>query len=107
MLDGSQDALGKSLPLLDFAPLAAVPGVRLVDLQYGDTTEEREAFRHATGIEILHPSPDLRNDLDGLAALISACDAVVSVSSVIAHLASALGRAGRVLPTARQGLFWY
>ena len=36
-------------------------------------------------------------DLDGLAALISACDHIVSVDNVTVHLAGALGQATRVL----------
>ena len=36
-------------------------------------------------------------DLDGLAALISACDHIVSIDNVTVHLAGALGQATRVL----------
>ena len=40
---------------------------------------------------------DLYNDLDGLAALISACDTVISIDNLTAHLAGALGIDTRVL----------
>lgn len=97
----------KSIALENFVALAELPGVRLVDLQYGETGQERQAFQQATGHELLHPPLDRTNDLDGLAALIAACDAVVSVSNVTAHLAGALGRPGWVLPPVRHGLLWY
>lgn len=65
---------------------------RLVDLQYGDTAAEREAFALA-GFELERVEGlDLFNDLEGLLAAIQACDAVVTTSNVTAHLAGALGK---------------
>ena len=79
----------KSAPLAAFARLAARPDLRLVDLQYGDTAEERARFEgDLTRIESL----DLFNDLDGLLAAIDACDVVVTTSNVTAHLAGAAGK---------------
>ena len=79
----------KSAPLDAFTPLAARPDLRLVDLQYGDTREERARFAgDLTRLEEL----DLFNDLDGLLAAIEACDVMVTTSSVTAHLAGALGK---------------
>jgi ADP-heptose:LPS heptosyltransferase len=44
------------------------------------------------GINVLHcESVDNYTDLDGLAALIAACDEVLTISNVTAHLAGALG----------------
>jgi len=40
---------------------------------------------------------DNREDLDGLAALIEACDEVVSIGNATAHLAGALGKKTTVL----------
>ena len=83
----------KSLPLATLARTLAQPGVQLVCLQYGVEAAELAALREQTGIEVLTtPSLDLRDDLDGLAALISCCDLVVSVSNATAHLSGALGR---------------
>jgi tetratricopeptide (TPR) repeat protein len=79
----------KSAPLDNFAPLAARDDLRLVDLQYGDTAAERSGFAgELARIEGL----DLFNDLDGVIAAIEACDAVVTTSSVTAHLAGAIGK---------------
>jgi len=47
------------------------------------------------------------HDLEGLAALIDACDVVVTVSNTTAHLAGALGRPALVLLPSGRGLMWY
>ena len=48
-------------------------------------------FKKNTGIEVLQCSSiNLKEDLDGLAALIELCDLVVSTSSVTIHMAGAL-----------------
>lgn len=84
--------LTKSAPLASFMPLAAATGTRLVDLQYGDTTAEREAFAREGGRLEHLADLDLFNDVDGLLALIEACDVVVTTSNVTAHLAGAIGK---------------
>jgi ADP-heptose:LPS heptosyltransferase len=50
---------------------------------------------------------DLFNDLDGLAALCCACDLVITVSNVTAHIAGALGRPVWLLAPAANGRIWY
>ena len=63
-----------------------------VSLQYGDTTEERAAFKQATGIDIVHDhSVDIFNDLDGMAAQVQAVDAVISIANSTVMLAHAIG----------------
>jgi tetratricopeptide (TPR) repeat protein len=79
----------KSAPLEAFAPLASRGDVRLVDLQYGDTAEERSRF---AGELARLDELDLFTDLDGVLAAIEACDVVVTTSSVTAHLAGAAGK---------------
>ena len=69
----------------------------LINLQYGDVDKEIREFEEETGIKIVQcGSVDNREDLDGLAALIEACDLVVSTSNVTIHLAGALGKDGFV-----------
>jgi tetratricopeptide (TPR) repeat protein len=98
----------KTLNLGDWAPILQIPGVLFVDLQYGDTAAEREAVERELGVPILHLADlDLRDDLEGVAALASACDLVISVSSTIVHLAAALGRPTWVLVPAGAGNLWY
>ena len=98
----------KSIRLQQLAPLLALEEFDYVDLQYGDTTAEREAVRISTGRTLRsEDSVDNFNDIDGLAALISACDVVVTVSNTTAHLAAALGKSVFVLLPYAHGLLWY
>lgn len=70
----------------------------LVNLQYGDVQEEIAAVEAELGREISAlPDVDLFSDLDGLAALIAACDFVVSVDNLNVHFAGALGTPCHVL----------
>lgn len=103
-------ALGgfKSLALDDFSALIAESGVRFVDLQYGDTAEERHSLKTKHALE-LHHVEDIDNfhDIDALAALINACDLIISVSNTTVHLAGALGKPALVLLPHAQGRLWY
>jgi ADP-heptose:LPS heptosyltransferase len=79
--------------LLDFSSVLQMPNCRFVDLQYGDTRAEREAVANNLGVHVEQLGDvDNSHDIDGLAALMAACDIVVSVSNTTAHLAGALGR---------------
>ena len=62
-----------------------------VDLQYGECEPEREAFR-TSGLAIRRfDEVDPLRDFDEFAALVAACDLVVSVDNSTVHLAGALG----------------
>ena len=98
----------KSSTLVEWEAALRVPGVRFVDLQYGDTKSAREALRQRHGLEITHlDDVDLFNDLEGLAALCATCDLVITVSNVTAHMAGALGKPVWLLAPASQGKIWY
>ena len=78
------------LPLL--ASALADNKQTLVSLQYNATKQELDDLRNHHGIDIITlPEIDNFNDLDGLAALICACDNIVSVDNTTVHLAGALG----------------
>ena len=82
----------KSISLETLAPLAEIPGVTLIDLQYGETQADREAFASRTGTEILHDDAiDQMENLDAFAAQIGAMDLVISISNTTVHIAGALG----------------
>ena len=98
----------KSARLADFEDILRLPNCRFVDLQYGDTSAEREAVERELGIRVERLDDiDNTNDIDGLAALISACDAVVSVSNTTAHLAGALGTPTWTLVPHGHSRIWY
>lgn len=98
----------KSMTLQDLAGLIALPGVRCINLQYGNTAEERQALHRETGLTLTHVEDiDPFLDMDGLASLIEACDIIVSVSNTTVHLAGALGKATLVMLPYALGRIWY
>jgi hypothetical protein len=113
------EKLGKRRSL-DLPALAAAipPDAFLVSLQYGDVAEEIAALKTTTG-RIVHSYDGVDNfrDLDGFAALVSACDQVISIDNSTVHFAGALGIACHILlpfnPDWRWGLhgtktsYWY
>ena len=100
--------IGKSAELRDFAPILQLPGCRCIDLQYGDTRAERDAFERELGLRLeCVDDIDNMNDIDGLAALMTACDVVVTVSNTNAHLAGALGRPTLVFVPVGKASMWY
>lgn len=98
----------KTLPLDQLAPLLAIPGLRFVDLQYGDTAMARAAMQRKTGVEITRvASVDNWDDIDGFAALVNACDLIITISNTTAHIAGALGKPVILMLPQSQGRFWY
>ena len=97
----------KSMDLAQFGRMFEGLDIVLLNLQYGDVGEEIREFTEETGIKVLQcSSVNLKEDLDGLAALIELCDLVVSTSNVTIHMAGALGKNSWVLlPFA--ATFWW
>ena len=98
----------KSLGLRQLAPLWGHTDAQWVDLQYGDTSLERQSFGRETSHE-LHKLKEIDNfhDLEGLAALIMACQGVVTTSNSTVHLAGALNQRGSLLVPHGKGKLWY
>jgi tetratricopeptide (TPR) repeat protein len=98
----------KSLSLAALEPALCLDGVDFIDLQYGDTRAERAALLDRSGVSIECVAEiDKREDIDGLAALINACDLIITVSNTTAHIAAALGKPTLVMLPRGPGLFWY
>jgi tetratricopeptide (TPR) repeat protein len=86
--------------------LKKIPG-KLVSLQYGDAADDLKKLNEDHGVEIITlEGLDLNNDIDGLAALISACNVVISIDNLTVHLAGALGVDTRVLLPALSNERW-
>jgi hypothetical protein len=98
----------KTALLVDFRAVLQVPDLHAVDLQYGDTHAERSLAEQELGVAIETVAEiDNTRDIDGLAALITACDLVVTVSNTTAHLAGALGKPTWVLVPQGNARAWY
>lgn len=98
----------KSMPVEALASLAGA-GVRLLDVQYGDVDDDRAAFERAhPGLMTRIDGLDAYADLEGVAAALAACEAVVTTSNVTAHLAGAIGRRTFLAyPEARSPFFYW
>lgn len=76
----------------DWSPVLGVPGVVFVNLQYGDCEDEVARMEQASGTSIHRwHDIDLMNDIDGVAALMSNLDLVISAPTAVAEMAGALG----------------
>lgn len=86
-------------PFAEWQPILGLEGLQFINLQYGDTSEEI-AMAKSAGIDIwTPPGIDLKNDLDDLAALCVAVDAIISPSVATANIAGAVGaRVFHIMP---------
>lgn len=104
-IHGARD---KSAPLSALAPLLSMPDTVCINLQYGDTTAD---LAQLAGTGLPQPNTvagiDNREDIDGLLALMSALDAIVTVSNTTAHLAGAAGLECHLLLPHAHPVFWY
>jgi tetratricopeptide (TPR) repeat protein len=79
-------------PLELWSGALKTPGIRAINLQYGDCAAEIAEAREKFGLEIVSfPDLDLKDDLDGNAALCAALDIVVSAPTAAAALSAAVG----------------
>ncbi|MBL8629014.1 MAG: tetratricopeptide repeat protein [Rhodospirillaceae bacterium] len=98
----------KSTTLMQWEKVLRTPGARFVNLQYGDTVSELKQVERKLGVKIVTiDGLDLKDDLDGFAALTAACDLITTVSNSTAHFAGALGIPVWILIAAGVGKFWY
>ena len=98
----------KSIKLEELRTLFEKPNLSFVNLQYGEVSAEIQDFEERFGPKCHQINNlDLYNDVEGLTALIAACDVVVTTSSVTAHLAGAIGKRGCVLIPFSKGKIWY
>jgi hypothetical protein len=91
------------------------PGVTFINLQYGDCAEEIARAHEQFGITIHQMEGlDLKNDIDGAAALSASLDLVLSAPTAAAATAASVGAkvwfltAGRTWPQLGTGEYpWY
>lgn len=86
----------RSMPLKNFHSFMAGVDAQWVSLQYGEVFEEVDRFRHETGVDLFHDLHAME-DYDETAALVAACDLVITVTTAVGHLAGALGKEAWVL----------
>jgi ADP-heptose:LPS heptosyltransferase len=90
--------LFRSIHLKDFVGLLDNDDFLYVNLQYGEVDEEIAQVEKDLGVRIVNlKSVNMYDDIDGLAAIIEACDLIISIDNTTVHLAGALGKDTRVL----------
>jgi tetratricopeptide (TPR) repeat protein len=102
-------------PVDAWGPILKTPGVTFVNLQYGDCADELARMQEKCGIKVeVVPGLDLRDDIDGAAALSAALDLVISAPTAAAAAAASVGAevwfltAGRTWPQLGTDEFpWY
>ena len=82
----------RSIPLVQFAPLAKIEGVRLISLQKGHGTEQLNQLNGEFAIHDFGPGVDESSGaFMDTAAIIKNLDLVIASDTAVAHLAGALG----------------
>ena len=85
-----------------------IENIEFIDLQYSDTSIERENFYNKNNIKIKKiENIDNFNDLNGLSSLIDVCDFVITISNTNAHIAGSLGKNTFLLLPKGKGKLWY
>ncbi len=86
----------RSLPLDRLEPVLGLPKTHIISLQYTECQAEIDAFGERTGIRV-HHWPEAIADYDETAALVTALDRVITVTTSLVHLTGALGKPASVL----------
>src|SRR6201999_2393303 len=102
-------------PVDAWGPVLGTKGVTFVNLQYGDCADELKQMQEKFGVTVeVIPGLDLRDDIDGAAALPAALDLVISAPTAAAAAAASVGTevwvlvAGRTWPQLGTNEFpWY
>ncbi len=98
----------KSIALSQLEPILKDPRLNFINLQYGNVDLTIQNLKNQLNVDIHQIyGLDIYNDLDGLLALIEACDIVITTSNVTAHLAGSIGKMGCVLVPFSKGKIWY
>lgn len=87
-------------------PLFDLPGVQFVNLQYGQAAEDLELLKQWGYAIHDWDDADALTDLEGLAAMITALDLVISVGNTTVHLAGGLGAPAWSLVAANPSWRW-
>ena len=81
----------RSIPLVNFKLILKINDFDFFDLQYGNTNNERSLIHKEFGGKLIHfNSLDYTNDIEGLAALVSECDLIITIANFTTQLAGAL-----------------
>ena len=105
--ENSQSDAKTAINLNQIISALNMPGVKFVNLEDGDDEVQIQELQKQSLIEVITRSQlENQKNLDDLAALISACDLVISLDNPIVHLAGALNKPCWVLLTKTPNWRW-
>lgn len=81
----------RSIPLATLLPILKVPSTHFVSLQYLESAAELADLRRNNNVDV-HHWPEAIESYDETAALLQACDLLITVCTAAAHLAGAMGK---------------
>jgi Flp pilus assembly protein TadD len=82
---------GRSMPLAALAPLASIPGIRLISIQVQNGLEQLNSFPPEMSVEVLEGFNEGADGFVDTAAVMQNLDLILTTDSAPAHLAGALG----------------
>ena len=98
----------RTISLNQMARLLTLQDVEFVNLQYGDTSEERKKFKKEFGIEIINfDNLDLMSDFESLSALIASCDLVITITNITSQFSGAIGKKTWVIIPLNTQWHWF
>jgi tetratricopeptide (TPR) repeat protein len=98
----------RTLEICDFLLMLPLEKINLINLQYGEVNSELKIAKTKLCVKIQnHPDVDNRNNLDGLAEIINACDVVASIDCITIHLAGALGKKTELILSESSEWRWF
>ena len=99
----------RNIPLHKLASLFPNNDFEIINLQYGEIGKDKKVLEKNKGRKLVYfDDLDYKNDLEGIAALISNCDLIITVGNAVAHLAGALGKhVWTLIPTDSQWWWHY
>ena len=79
-------------PLDHWKPVLQTPGVKFINMQYGETADDLKRASEEFGVDIYTPETlDLRDDLDGVAAMGKALDLMIGPMNASINLSASVG----------------
>ena len=98
----------RTISLNQMAKFLTLRDVEFINLQYGDTLEERRKFKKKFHKEIIcFDQYDLTNNFENLSALIQCCDLVITISNITAHISGAVGKKTWVVVPVSTQWHWF